>query len=97
MPTATGEKLYPFIKDPNAIRTFGINWATVLDGLGFSASIWAVVSGTVIIDSSTTSTTYALAKLSGGTVGEKCVLRNRITRSDGEIDDRTIYVKIKEK
>lgn len=93
----TGTRAEPFVKDPNAIRTFGINWAAFLGVLTFSTSVWSVVSGTVVIDSNTTSTTYALVKLSGGTESEKCALRNRVTRSDGEIDDQTIWVRIKEK
>lgn len=94
----TGTRVDPFVKDPNAIRTFGINWATFLGALTFSTSVWSIVTGTVVIDSNTTSTTYALVKLSGGTAGEKCALRNRVTRTvDGEIDDQTIYIRISEK
>ena len=94
----TGTKLDPFIKDPDSLqRTFGIDWAAFLEGLTFASSVWVVVAGTVIITSNTTSTTFSLVELSGGTVGEKCALRNRVTRSDGEMDDQTIYVKIKEK
>lgn len=93
-----GARANPFVKDPNGIRTFGINWAAFLGALTFGTSVWSVVSGTVVIDSNTTSTSYALVKLSGGTVGEKCALRNRVTRTvDGEVDDQTIYVRISEK
>lgn len=94
---AEGTKLDPYIKDPDSIRTFGINWAEFLNGLTFGTSVWTVTTGSVVIDSNTTSTTFSLVLLSGGTVGEKCALRNRVTRSDGERDDQTIYVKIKEK
>lgn len=95
---ATGTKLDPFIKDPDSLqRTFGIDWAGFLEGLAFASSLWTLMSGTVIITSNTTSTTFSFVELSGGTVGEKCTLRNRVTRSDGEMDDQTIYVKIKEK
>lgn len=92
-----GTKLDPFIKDPDSIRTFGIDWATFLNGQAFTSSSWTVASGTVAIDSNSTSTTFSLVKLTGGSVGEKCALRNRVTRTDGERDDQTIYVKIKEK
>lgn len=93
----SGTKTDPYIKDPDAIRTFGINWAEFLGGLTFNSSTWSVTSGTVVIDTNTTSTTFSLVKLSGGTLNEKCALRNRVTRSDGERDDQTIYIKIKEK
>jgi len=93
----TGTKVDPYIKDPDSIRTFGIDWKAFLNGLTFDTSEWTVVSGSVQIDSDTTNTEDALVLLSGGTVGEKCILRNRVTRSDGEREDQTIYVKIKEK
>lgn len=93
----TGTKVDPYIKDPDSIRTFGIDWATFLGGLSFNTSVWTVTTGSVAIDSNTTSTVFSLVLLSGGAVGEKCALRNRVTRSDGEREDQTIYVKIKEK
>lgn len=93
----TGTRFDPFIKDPDSIRSFGINWATFLDGQAFTATTWTLTSGTAVIDSNTTSTTYTLVKLSGGAAGERCVLRNRVTRTDGERDDQTIYVRIREK
>lgn len=93
----SGTKVDPYIKDPDSIRTFGVDWASFLDGLGFSVSAWIIVSGSVAIDSDTTSGTKALVKLTGGTSGEKCALRSRVTRVDGERDDQTIYIKIKEK
>ena len=95
MPTVDGTKTRPWVKDPDAARTFGLNWATWLDGDTLSTSAWSVVSGTVIIDSSTSNTTVASVKLSGGTDREKCVLRNRITTAAGEGADRTRYVLIK--
>jgi len=94
---AEGTRVDPYIKDPDSIRTFGIDWAAFLGTLTFNTSLWTVTTGSVAIDSNTTNTTFSLVKLSGGTVGEKCALRNRVTRSDGERDDQTIYVKIKEK
>lgn len=92
-----GTRVDPYIKDPDSVRTFGIDWTSFLNGLSFGSSVWSVTTGSVVIDSNTTSTVYSLVLLSGGTLGEKCALRNRVTRSDGEKDDQTIYVKIKEK
>ena len=94
----TGTKLDPFIKDPDSLqRTFGIDWTAFLEGLTFATSSWTVVNGSITITSNTTTTTHSLVETSGGTVGEKCTLRNRVTRSDGEMEDQTIYVKIKDK
>ena len=94
-----GTKLDPFIKDPNAVLDYAVSWAAWLAEVGDTlvASVWSVLTGTVQIDSDVSSTTVATVWLRGGAAGEKCSLLNRITTAGGRIDDRTIYVKIKEK
>lgn len=103
MPTdATGEALTPFIKDPNAVLDYAVSWAAWLAEVSDTivTSAWAVlddVDSTLIIDSDVSNTTVATVWLSGGTLDRKYALRNRISTAGGRIDDRTIYVKIKEK
>lgn len=95
----TGTKLDPFIKDPNAVLDYAVSWAAWLAEVADTlvTSTWSVLSGTVAIDSDVSDTTVATVWLRGGAVGEKCSLLNRVTTAAGRIDDRTIYVKIKEK
>ena|SRR5687767_11151656 len=95
----TGTKLDPFVKDPNAVLDYAVSWAAWLAEVSDTlvTSVWSVLTGTVQIDSDVSNTTVATVWLTGGAAGEKCSLRNRITTADGRIDDRTIYVKIKEK
>lgn len=71
-------------KDPEEIRDFGVNWAADLGSLTISTSTWSVVSGTVVIDSDTNTNTTTTVRLSGGTLGETCVLTNHVTLSDGQ-------------
>jgi hypothetical protein len=80
-------------KDPNDIVNYTINWATWLGSDTISTSAWTVPSG--ITESSSTSTsTTAIIKLSGGTAGEIYTLTNRITTSASETKDQTIKIKV---
>lgn len=95
----TGTKTDPFIKDPNAVLDYAVSWTAWLAEVSDTlvTSVWSVLTGTVQIDSDVSDTTIATVWLTGGAAGEKCSLLNRITTADGRTDDRTIYVKIKEK
>ena len=91
-----GTRTDPWVKDPNDVEQFGINWVPKLaTGDALATSVWSVVSGTVVIDTNTSNSTHALVTLSGGTLGERCVLLNRVTTSLNKTRDRTCYVKIR--
>lgn len=85
------------VKDPEEVRDFGINWAADLGELTIVTSAWAVVSGTVVIDSNVHDTTSTTVRLSGGTLGETCLLTNHITLSDGQQVEQSGKLKIKAK
>ena len=97
MPTGTSKD--PFIKDPDAVLDYAVSWAAWLAEVSdtLATSVWSVLTGTVEIDSDVSNTTVATVWLSGGAAGEKCTLLNRVTTAGGRTDDRTIYLKIKEK
>ena len=96
-------------KDPDAIRTYTLDWADggLNDGLvgdtgwlqgdTIATSNWTAESTlTVVVDANTTTTTSA--KVSGGVLGKTHKLTNRITTTNGsETEDRTIEVKIVQK
>ena len=95
-------------KDPDAARTYTIDWANggpndaSADDKGFlqsdtiSASSWNLPTGiTNVVDAFTATTTSI--KLSGGSLGKKYLCVNRITLTLGDIDDRTLEVTIEQK
>ena len=85
-----------FVKDPNAVMDYQINWATWLGSDTISTSTWVVASGiTKVSDSRTTTATTIW--LSGGTDGTTYALTNRIVTAGGRTDDRTINIQVKER
>lgn len=96
-------------KDPDASRTFTIDWANggpndgtaddkgYLQGDTLSASSWVVPTGiTSVVEANTTTT--ASIKLSGGSLGKKYLVTNRVTLAiSGDVDDRTLEVSIGQK
>jgi hypothetical protein len=83
-------------KDPNEVLDYQVDWSQRLEtGETISSSTFTVVTGDVIIDSSTHSTTGTTAWLSGGTNGTPCEVLNRITTSGGRTYDQTLKLRIR--
>jgi hypothetical protein len=87
-----GTKTNPYIKDPDAELDYTINWAAYGDTI--STSIFTVPTG-ITLETQSHTTTTTTVWLSGGTVGQKYAIQNRVTTAGGRTDDRTIYVKVK--
>ena len=85
-----------FIKDPNAVLDYTVDWSEWLDGDTISTSSWTVATGLTKASDSKTSTA-ATAWLSGGTVGVTYEATNRIVTAGGRTEDRTIYIMVMEK
>lgn len=91
-------------KDPNASLDYIENWQPWLDGVGDTLAAAAVVAtgsdpaSTVAVASSIIVGKTVVAWVNGGVAGEKVALRYRITTNNvpPRIDDRTVYLKIKE-
>lgn len=87
-----------YVKDPNAIRDFAVNWA--LDaGDTITVSTWtaepvnpdtAIVIGANSFTNSPAPKT--LVRLSGGTFSKEYLVRNRITTAQGKQEDHTLIV-----
>lgn len=84
-------------KDPSAVLDYSIDLATWLDGISDTLQSLSVIGSGVTIDSSTISGTKVVAWISGGTVGETATATFRFTTVGGRTDDRTIYLKIKDR
>jgi hypothetical protein len=85
-----------FIKDPQAVLDYQIDWAAWLGSDTISASTWTAETG-ITIASSTNTTTTATVWLSGGTVGTSYVATNHITTAGGRQDDRRIKFEVEDK
>ena len=85
-----------FIKDPDAVLDYTINWAAWLDTDTLAASTWTIPSG-LTNDLETFGDSAATVWLSGGTVGETYSITNHITTADGREDDKTLTIICQEK
>lgn len=85
-------------KDPNEVLDYELSWARRLaDGDTIAGSTWLVDVGDVTVDSDTFTDTKATVWLSGGTVGTRCTLTNRVTTAGGRTMDQSVGIRIREK
>ncbi|MER9814295.1 hypothetical protein [Mesorhizobium sp. M0129] len=91
------------LKDPDAIRDFGINWTADLGTSTISSSTWLLdgeawpVDADLVKVADSHTTTNTTVRLSGGIVGTSYLVTNHIVMSDGEEDDFSQKLKIKER
>jgi hypothetical protein len=85
-----------FLKDPNAVLDYQIDWSPWLGADTIATSAWTVPSG-ITKDSDTKTATTVTVWLSSGVAGTKYALTNRITTAGGRTDDRTITISVKER
>lgn len=84
-----------FVKDPDADRSFPIDWNDALaDADSISVSNWIVPAGLVFV-SGAISGKRTSVRLSGGTDNTDYLVTNRITLASGEIDDRSIRIAVR--
>ena len=86
------------IKDPNAVLDYPIDFTDWLLDIGDTyASHIVLSSGSITVDSSNQVGGVIIVWLSGGVVGDTVSFTVRITTAGGRTDDRTFYLKIKER
>ena len=85
-----------FVKDPQAILDYSLDWGPWLDGDTIATSNWVVESPLVIESASEvfTATTTTLF-ISGGDAGQSYSITNTITTAAGRTDERTLDLRIR--
>jgi hypothetical protein len=86
---------WPF-KDPDEVLDYEIDWSDRLDGDTISSSDWEIEAG-ITEGSTSNTTTVTKIWLSGGTIGEKYVLTNRIVTAGGRTMDQSTRIAVKAK
>lgn len=87
-------------KDPGARVDHGIDWAAYLAGQSVMASAWEVApveAGGLTVEASAFEAQRTSARLSGGVVGHVYRLTNRVTLSDGQVDERSVTIRVEER
>lgn len=94
------------VKDSNAVLDYTFDWTAWLDDAvdNISSADVSIASGAepasnIAVDSVAIVGKTVVAWVSGGQVGETAALRCRITTDNvpPRIDDRTVYLKVKER
>lgn len=85
-----------FIKDPDAVLDYSIDWSAWLGTDTIIISTWTVPTGIVKASDSQT-TTVTTVWLSGGTDGSSYPVVNRIVTAGGRTDDRTLIIEVAQK
>lgn len=89
------------VKDPGARIDYAVDWgAAYLDGQAVSASSWAVEpdeAGGIAIAAHAFDAARASVTLSGGMIGRLYRVTNRVTLTDGQIDERSIALRVEQR
>ena len=89
------------VKDPDSRIDFEFDWGVAYpDGQAVLASVWAVTpddAGAVAVVAAAHDLMQATVTLAGGVAGRVYRVTNRVTLSDGQIDERSMMVRVEER
>ena len=83
-----------FVKDPNAVKDYTVDWTAWLGTDTIASSVWSVPSDITQTTSSNT-TTKAIIWLSGGTIQTDYEVFNTITTAGGRTDRAMIKIQVR--
>ncbi|WP_448582478.1 phage fiber-tail adaptor protein [Thermaurantiacus sp.] len=90
-----------FLKDPGARLDYRFDWSErVADGRAITASDWLVEPQTaagLVIESAAIDGATTVVWLAGGEQGRVYAVRNRVALSDGQIDERSLIVRVEQR
>ncbi len=90
-----------FLKDPDAAVDYLVDWAAALGAeVTLVTSGWEVEPaepGGLVASGAAMSATGATVRLAGGIAGHVYRVGNRVTRSDGSVDERSLVVRVEER
>lgn len=89
-----------YLKDPGSRVDYAIDWTGYLDGQTVAGSTWAVSpdeAGGIAIDAASHDLVRSAATLAGGLPGHVYSVSNRVTLSDGRIDERSIVLRVEQR
>ena len=93
------------VKDPDACVDFEFDWSAACPGgRAIAASEWNVTPGEadgeiggVTVAAASHGLAHAIVTLAGGVVGRAYRVTNRVTMTDGQIDERSMVMRVEER
>jgi hypothetical protein len=89
-----------YLKDAESRIDHGVDWSTYLAGQSIVASLWnvePVEAGGLVVEASAFEAARTSVRVSGGMVGRLYRLTNRVTLSDGQVDERSVTFRVEER
>ena len=90
-----------YLKDPQSRIDYELDWgAGYLDGQTIVASAWAVTpveEDGLTVESDSFGLMRSAVRIAGGVAGHVYSLTNRVTLSDGSIDERSISLRVEQR
>ena len=86
-----------FIKDPDAVLDYSVDWSKWLAGDQIEMSAWFVSDPALEATGDSNTTTRATIWLTGGVAGQSYTVTNRILTSGGRTDDRSFTIQVQDR
>ena len=89
-----------YLKDPQSRVDYAIDWGGYLDGQIIAASLWSVTpdeTGGIAVEEASFDLNRSAARIGGGMAGRIYSVTNRVTMSDGSIDERSITLRVEDR
>ncbi len=90
-----------YLKDPQSRVDYAIDWGgSYLDGQTIAASSWAVApveAEGIALDGASFDLLRTAATLTGGVAGHVYSVGNRVTLSDGRVDERSLTIRVEDR
>ena len=86
-----------FLKDPDAVLDYSVDWSKWLAGDQIGTSAWSVSDLALEATDESNTTTRTTVWLSGGTVGQSYTVTNCITTSGGRTDERSFITQVQDR
>ena len=89
-----------YLKDPDAVIDHAMLWSGYLDGQMIADSEWRVSpdeAGGVTVIAGTFDAVWASVRLGGGISGRTYSIVNRVLLTDGQVDERTLTLRVEER
>lgn len=90
-----------YCKDPQARIDYAIDWSEAIgEATVIAASLWSVAPadpGGVAVEAHGFSLRQANVTLSGGIEGRSYRVANRVTTTDGQIDERSLLIRVEQR
>lgn len=89
------------VKDPDARVDFEFDWSAACPGgRAIAASEWSVTpgeAGGVTVAAASHGLARTVATLAGGVAGHAYRVTNRVTMTDGQVDERSMTMRVEER